>query len=344
MVASREELKSHNIILLFFGWPLAWLYRRAINLRNHLYQKKWLPSNQLPGITISIGNIEVGGTGKSPIVIAIAQYLLSSGHKPAILSRGYRSGLRKNDNMTLIGNETIVPPLKDGHYFPDESRMQANILKTVPVIIGANRLAAARRYLLKHDPPTHWILDDGFQHRKIDRHLDIVLLDAKAPFHNNWVFPLGRLREPPEAIKRADIIFFTKGEQTLPTSDNILAVQKYGKPWLSIKFIQGTPYQVTGPSTSFFDIKRVTLASAIAKVEPLAHHISEDLGLEITNRYILRDHQRLRHDTLSALAKITEAILTTAKDFWRDPTVFHDQKTPVYIVPLMANLSHPQLK
>ena len=134
-------------------FPLSLLYKTVVQLRRKLFEHGILKSHSLPGFVISVGNLEAGGTGKTPFVVALARHLKSQGSTPAILTRGYRSGLDGNDSMAFMGTKTVMAPVRDGIYHPDEGKMQAVLLENVPVIIGANRVEAASRYLQSHPPP-----------------------------------------------------------------------------------------------------------------------------------------------------------------------------------------------
>ena len=154
--------------------PLTIIYGLLLALRNLFYDIGILKSEELPGKVLSVGNIAMGGTGKSPMVVAIARHLLKEGYSPAILSRGYKSGLAASDSLVLLGSEVIVRPEGDV-FHGDESKMQAEQLKTVPVVVGQKRFRAAQRFLREAPEkiPTHWILDDGFQDYKIKKDLTI---------------------------------------------------------------------------------------------------------------------------------------------------------------------------
>lgn len=298
---------------------------------------------RLPGKVISIGNLEAGGTGKSPITMLIAEFLKEEGFRPAILTRGYRSGLSKSDSMVLKGPRIIVPPEKKGQYFPDEAKMQAVLLGDVPVIVGRDRVKAAKRYLDFRPAPTHWILDDGFQHLPLERNLDIVLLDAVAPFGNGHLLPLGRLREKPEALKRADVILFTRASKTHPARSFVDEMTTLGKPCLAVPFKEDKPQFVYGPKTSIAAVEKVALVTAIAKSERLEKRL-KDLGLVVTGTLKKPDHTRFHMGEMITASREAEAVITTAKDYWRDPRVFQEQEKPVFILPVKPEISEANLR
>ena len=145
-------------LLQILAIPLSLLYGCLMKLRRQLYLKDFLTSHQLPGVCISIGNLEVGGTGKTPVCIALANELLSKGHRPAILTRGYRSGLNSEESVVLLNETVLYPSNFSKAFFADEARLQSHHLPTVAIIIGANRVQAAQKYCQAFEPPTHWIL------------------------------------------------------------------------------------------------------------------------------------------------------------------------------------------
>ena len=168
--------------------PISLIYGFVQFVRRGLYHTGVLRSQDLPGTVISIGNIEAGGTGKTPVVIALAKWLQEEGFTPVILTRGYRSGLKSHETAILV-NEVTVLQTGSSEFSADEAQQQSADLSDVPVVIGANRLEGAKTYLRNFKEPTHWILDDGFQHLKISRNIDILLLDYDHPFGNGFPIP-----------------------------------------------------------------------------------------------------------------------------------------------------------
>lgn len=314
-----------NIILA----PLGWLYGSIMRLRRFLYQRGVFSSYQLPGPVISVGNLEAGGTGKSPVVMALATALLQKGARPAILTRGYRSGLLREDSAVLLGAQVLLPPESGTPFHADEATMQARKLAQVPVIIGAQRWSAARRYLQQHPAPTHWILDDGFQHLKLRRQLDIVLLDGQKPLHNGHCLPAGRLREFPSTLKSAHLLLLTRAvEQKIPDSLQGLTVNI-----IPVSFDNGDPLQLAGPERAWSQLKSIGLALGIAQPQRVIDHCHQK-KYPITGQLLTGDHEVFPLAKLSSLAQKTDAILTTEKDFWRQPEVLKVLQKPVYVLPL----------
>lgn len=187
VMTGQEEGMGAGLIRLLFQ-PLAWLYGALVHVRNAFFNAKILAAESLGRPVISIGNVTWGGSGKTPFVLMLAEYVQRQKHKPAILTRGYASG---------------------GSTVSDEARMLEEELPGIPVGQGADRLASGRK-ILSSQPVDVFILDDGFQRRQIKRDLDIVLIDSTNPFGNGQVLPAGILREPLSELKRAHIIVLTK--------------------------------------------------------------------------------------------------------------------------------------
>ncbi len=176
----------------------SWSYCGAINLRNAAYDRNWLAITQVDASVISLGNITTGGTGKTPMAAWLANWLLNKGHKPGLLSRGYRSIHTASGNASDHGN--------------DEKLVLDRLCPGVPHLQQRDRVSAATRLLSEHDCNT-LILDDGFQHRRLQRDLDLMLVDALQPWGFGHVLPRGLLREPLSGLRRADLILLTRADQ-----------------------------------------------------------------------------------------------------------------------------------
>jgi tetraacyldisaccharide 4'-kinase len=182
-------------------WPVSLLYWTAISLRNSLYDLHVFKIHRLPCFVISVGNISVGGTGKTPTVLAIAQQLLSLHKRICILSRGYG---RESKNTVIVADEqglrsTVVQA-------GDEPYLLARHLKNVPIIVDSDRVRGARISIEKFNPDVI-LLDDGFQHRRLFRDVDIVTFKLPNPFGNGFLLPAGPLREPVSRLNRARIFW-----------------------------------------------------------------------------------------------------------------------------------------
>lgn len=184
------------------------LYATTIAARNRLYDRRWIRINRLPRPVISIGNLTTGGTGKTPMVRWLAETLRSLGMTPAILSRGYRStGTSLGDELEMLDRQLNNGP-------------------SAPVFVRANsdRFEAGRQVLREHPEIGVFILDDGFQHRRLARDVDLVLVSAVAPFGFGHVLPRGLLREPVSGLRRADAVVITHADQA--SHDQLIQIEQ----------------------------------------------------------------------------------------------------------------------
>lgn len=186
---------------------LSALYRSGLSIRRFLYEKGLKQRKTLPVKVISIGNLTLGGTGKTPAVIALVEEAKKRGFNPCILTRGYRG---KAKGPCFIDRKQIPDPTIYG----DEPLLMAERLKDVPIVKCGDRykggIFALNSLPLNLYSSLLFIIDDGFQHWKLHRDIDILLIDATDPFSNGRLFPEGRLREPLDSIKRTDIIVITR--------------------------------------------------------------------------------------------------------------------------------------
>ncbi len=186
--------------------PLSFLYGKITNIRNSLYEQGIFESFSLGVPTISVGNIAVGGTGKTPFVAVVAEILAARGEKVCILTRGYG---RKNPKQRVLVSDG-VNILTDAENAGDEPfELARKLIGKAIVVADANRVSAAN-WAREQLGISIFLLDDGFQHVRAKRDLDIVLLDATNPFGNYKTLPFGTLREPLENLRRADLIVLTR--------------------------------------------------------------------------------------------------------------------------------------
>ena len=178
-------------------WPASLVWQAIVRTRAAAYRKGFFRSKRLPGTVISIGNLTAGGTGKTPLVLWLAERLHAEGKRAAVLTRGYRG----------------VPAGPGGVPQSDEVAIYRTRLQHLAELgVGANRFASGK--ILSRHGIEWFVLDDGFQHMQLARDVDIVLLDATDPFAEGWMIPAGLLREPKSALARADIIIVTRSPKT----------------------------------------------------------------------------------------------------------------------------------
>jgi len=178
-------------------WPLSLVYASIARARAWCYARGIFRKRKLPGTVISVGNLTVGGTGKTPMVLAIAERLAVQGQHAAILTRGYRGTAEAGSKGVPQSDEVAL--------------LRERLGGKVQLGVGADRYKSGM-VLARHG--VDWfVLDDGFQHLKLSRDADVVLVDATDPFGGGMVLPAGRLREPLRALRRADIVVVTRSVQ-----------------------------------------------------------------------------------------------------------------------------------
>ena len=199
-------------------YALSFIYERLVQLRLYFYRKRILRERALGCLVISVGNLTVGGTGKTPIVEKFARALQAGGRRVAILSRGYKSVPRKRRWLDRLRRRDADPPrvvsdgkslLLDSLTAGDEPYMLAHNLKDVIVLVDKDRVKSGRFAIDKWNVDT-LLLDDGLQYLHLKHRLDRVLVDRQAPFGNEFLLPRGTLREAPRNLRRASYIFITK--------------------------------------------------------------------------------------------------------------------------------------
>jgi tetraacyldisaccharide 4'-kinase len=223
-VIFEERRGKRAAIIRSVLFLLSKVFQVAVKTRRFLYNVRLLRDSTLGVQVIAIGNLTVGGTGKTPVVEKFARELQDQGRTVAILSRGYRSKpppLRKRLLNKLLFQEDSTPPrvvsdgkslLLDSETAGDEPYMLASNLKDVVVLVDKDRVKSGRYAIEKFGCDT-LLLDDGFQYWKLrGRRRDIVLIDRQQPFGNERLLPRGTLREPPSHLARASTIFITKSD------------------------------------------------------------------------------------------------------------------------------------
>ncbi|MEC7641737.1 MAG: tetraacyldisaccharide 4'-kinase, partial [Nitrospinota bacterium] len=181
------------------------IYKTLLIIRLWCYRSGVLRTRKLDCRVISVGNLTLGGVGKTPMVMMIAEALRRQGRKPAILSRGYKGNSLDAVNVVCDGERILLSSEMAG----DEAVMMARRLKNIPILTGSNRYLTGQ-HALRHLDADTLILDDGFQHLCLYRDLNILLLDHRHPFGNGALFPAGDLREPVDEIRRAHILCITR--------------------------------------------------------------------------------------------------------------------------------------
>ena len=332
---SRSKLALTYVLI----WPVVQIYYLLGRLRRFLFAKGVFLSHRLPGKVVSVGNITFGGTGKTPVVISLAQALKKKGLRPVILTRGYRSGLGANDAVVFLGDSCspLIYKGSVGEVRADEARMQAELLEDVPVICGAQRVKAARSYLVRHDTPDIWLLDDGFQHLSLRRDLDILLCDASQPWGAGNSLADRVLRESPDQIKNAHHVLLTRYDANTVHKGFVAELEAKSIPFSFVPIINKALKQVSGSEKSW---KRPLLVCGIARPEKLVASWPDSLP-DLVGVLEVADHSPIPRSGVSQkMADVdADAVITTEKDYWRDPSVFHGWGgVPILTLPVEAEL------
>ncbi|MCS7063442.1 MAG: tetraacyldisaccharide 4'-kinase [Methylacidiphilales bacterium] len=317
---------------------LSFPYRWGVAARLWLYRERIAKVHHLGVQVISVGNLTVGGTGKTPIVEMIARLLAQKGRKVAILSRGYRSKpepISKRLSRLMFPWIPASPPrvvsdgktiFLDSEKAGDEPYMLARNLKTVPVLVDKDRVKSGL-YAIEKFGTEILVLDDGLQYLSLFERTNVVLVDREAPFGNEYVLPRGTLREPHEQMKRADLIIVTKcdGGDTQP----LLARLRLLNPHAPIILCRHAPRYLQ----NFFSDERLPLSelrnahvgtiSGIARPESFEKGV-KNLGAKIIYSKQFADHHRFSAQEIERVIQHTHArggkmVVTTEKDAVRFP-------------------------
>ncbi len=276
---------------------------------------------KLPAPVISIGNLSVGGTGKTPLTIWMCEFLLEIGFHPAVLSRGYGAKGK---------NPGRIPPSLDERLlelFGDEPVMMSEYLPSTPVWVGRDRAASGGAALVGGSVDVI-VLDDGFQHLALDRDLDIVLLDCRNPFGNGFVLPAGPLREPASNLKRADVFVITHADgnvDSAPLKNRLGSLFPTIPSFACRHILRGIRLERGGPLFHPGDLsgRRAVAFAGIAAPESFFDDIRK-AGIDVCQSFDFPDHHRYASEDIlqilsSAWRHGAGLIITTAKDFTRLP-------------------------
>ena len=305
---------------------IAALYSTLMRMRNACFDAGILTSRSLPIPTISVGNITVGGTGKTPMVTKIAEMLLAMGEKPCILTRGY--GRKDVAKRVVVSDGVNV--LADARTGGDEPFEMATRLDGKVVIVADRNRLAAGEWAIGEFGVTVAILDDGFQHRRVKRNLDVVCVDATDPFGNGRTLPTGKLREPLSSLQRADLLILTRSN-LIDTSDlekireTVRIHSADTETMLSENRTTGVTHidEFSGrpdSRTDFgeFRMKGGFLFCALGNPQSFLSQMKGD-GLDIVGHRFMRDHSTYDDATISAIEnQASESgatyLITTPKD------------------------------
>lgn len=307
-------------------WPIALIYGAGVAFRNFLFDVGLLHSRTFDVPVIAVGNLEMGGTGKSPLVLQICGHLLGKGLRVAMLSRGYGRGtsgfliVDENRTATEVGDEPLQAKLR---------------LPEMAVAVCESRVDGIQKLLCLKDAPQVIVLDDAFQHRWVRPSLNILVTPSEQPFWENQLFPVGTLREWASGAKRSDVLVLTGIEET-PVNVPI------GKPVFTIESLRIEVKPMFRSRVSLRTGDRVLLLSGIARPERFRQIVEQSFTVLI--HFVLSDHHFFTEDDLLALHEAfhsfdppPKAILTTEKDAARlhnGPFTSIIKDLPVFILPI----------
>ncbi|MGD2094783.1 MAG: tetraacyldisaccharide 4'-kinase [Phycisphaerales bacterium] len=292
-------------ILRLLLYAASEVYSTIIRIRNHLYSKGWLKTHRTNAAVISIGNITTGGTGKTPLVVWLCNQLTKN-YKVAILTRGYKSSAQESQN------------------YRDEPAILAESCPQAKVIVNPDRVAGAAEAINKFGANV-LIMDDGFQHRRLGRDLDIIAIDATVPFGYDKMLPAGLLREPINSLKRADAAVITRCDQV--TETELGQIEKnlgiINPDMLIAKSIH-TPAYIKSENNKEIGLeqikgKEIFAFCGIGNPEAFLNTIRQ-LGGKLLGSKVFNDHYHYTDNCLSDIYKRAEflkvdLILTTQKDW-----------------------------
>jgi tetraacyldisaccharide 4'-kinase len=317
------------------------LYGGAVRLRNRLYDRHLLPIRPLPCPAVSVGNLTVGGTGKTPLASHVAAVLLESGYRTGVISRGYRrlggeAPLLVSDGRSLLA---------DVAHAGDEPYLIARDNPSAGVAVGADRLAAAH-LLAAACRPEALVLDDAFQHRRVERFLDLLVIDAADPWGNGRMLPFGPLREPMAAMSRAGAVVITRGNGHCPPA--IRQVLDRHNPRVPLFHARIAARRFVGFDGAAIDLLALKGFSAyafsgIARPDRFEAELTS-LGVRLCGTRRFPDHHPFREADLSGLAAEArrtgaEVLVTTEKDLVRIATPI-EGAPPLFALALGVDFPH----
>lgn len=322
---------------------LARLYGLGARGRRTLYVRGLLQARRLPAPVVSVGNLTVGGAGKTPLVACLARLWRDRGRRVVILSRGY--GGRAQGVTRLSDGKRLYqkPPLVG-----EEPYWLARALPGVAVYTGACRYAAGMAAWEEFKPDL-FLLDDGFQHFQLHRDLDLVLLDAASPFGNGYLLPRGQLREPLTALDMAQILILTRFDPERHQAQ--LATIQRAFPDKTVLTAAIAPVRVTsypgGQAEALEAMRHRALVAFAGLARPEVFSATlQELGVDLKGLRAFPDHHAYSHQELADLAETAlalgaEALVTTGKD-WARLGERWDAGVPLWVLEVEARLENPE--
>jgi tetraacyldisaccharide 4'-kinase len=319
----------------YLKW-LAGAYSAITRLRNSLYDTNVIKASRIAIPVISIGNLSAGGTGKTPLVIKLAMSLHNRGYRPVVLSRGYGGACGQHPEKVTENAEHLM--------YGDEPVLMARTLPKIPVVVARDRVAGVS-WITKELQATCVILDDGFQHRRLARDLDIVILDARYPVTEERHLPSGRLRENISGLARADMIVFSHTDTSSPAQSDLAFLKTMDHP-VPVFYSRHVPVKVRPVWNDKTDdtVNNKVSVGLISAIGSPAGFKSAALkkGLNVIYEKHFRDHKVLTgnqwlREIQKAKAMSCEKIVITAKDESRFPRKI-DTPLPVSVLDITIEI------
>lgn len=306
-----EKTGSGALLPRLFLRLLSYPYSGAVSLRNTFYDRQIIRQKRLPCPVISVGNITVGGTGKTPTVIVVAALLKQGGYHPAILSRGYGGKSKAPVNVVSDGKNLLMGWEEAG----DEPILIAKSLPGIPVLTGAARALTGNEAVQRFGADI-LILDDAFQHRQLFRDIDVVLLDKTRPFANGFLLPRGPLRENPSALHRADIALRTGAAEKLEPLPESITFPSFRGVHKPTGIVSGKTGEIASPET--LRGKKIIAFSGIGHPEAFRQGLIA-LGAQVVSCRDFPDHHRYNEQDIAMLRRLTvesgaSLLVATEKD------------------------------
>lgn len=298
--------------------PASWAYGGVIRLRGLLYRRGWIQARQVPGRVVSVGNLTAGGTGKTSFVLLVARLLLQRGFRVAIVARGY-GGQREGHLLVVSDGKAILASYPE---VGDELQVVAERLPTVPVLMAADRVAGCREAIGRFGADLI-LVDDGFQHLRLARDLNILLLDARNPFGYGALLPRGLLREPRSAMSRADIVVITGVEEGTDLSTLLAAVRRHNPhaPICQASYrAVGLEEPAAGTLHPWSRLREEPVLAFAGLGNPESFHRTlQEVGARLAGYRVFPDHHRYSGRDLERLVagarrRGAGALVTTKKD------------------------------
>jgi tetraacyldisaccharide 4'-kinase len=298
--------------------PIGAIYGLVMSLRNRLYDRGLFKSWRSPIPVVSVGNITTGGTGKTPLVDWIVKFYEAAGISTAIVSRGYG---RRTKGVQLVsdGRQLLLGSRDAG----DETAMLAARNPGTIVIVAEKRVKGVQ-FLMREFAgrlPGVIVLDDAFQHRKIVRDLDIVVVNAATPRELDAMLPEGRLREPLRGLSRADLIILGKITDKSKAAPLLARLKQFGKPVLRSRIKPGRLMKVTGSESGAIEPSLKALAFAGIGAPAGFLHSLKDAGVMVAATKFFRDHEPYTEAAVGSIiaesARQKLVPVTTEKDWFR---------------------------